>query len=358
MFTNVTRMNHDSIRLHLCKRILAALLLLAIVLAAGCSKSVKITAGQEEAGSPTKPADIAFLPLDSLGTGHYQVVGKLFARHKGGMFMGKGADDLKGTIGSGAAKLGADVVIGFKSGRQSDSEMKSGNSGWGSGIAARRINGSSKIPVRQDFVAALCGDRSLSFENWKASQVENFKVEKAKPAVKGNYATVSDPVIDTSYEAFHKDSSKMEKSWKYMLTAAEFQLEKHGYYAVLTPASEINIGADSIGTFGADQFEQLFGPYASYVNHIDLTGVTGYNAAFVAGASARVKAMLYSADDDKVVWTNSADESISNIGVLIGSGLIGGVAASLLESGDSRQQRAVCKAMSKLYDNLAPINEK
>jgi hypothetical protein len=266
--------------------IFAPVFLLALLLfMTGCSKTIRITNLGEEINTPTNPGSVELLPIEELSKNQYKILGKVYARHKGGLFMGKGVDDLQNTIKDAAAKMGADAVIGFKTSKQDDQSMKSSNSRWGSGIAVRRVVGGAKVSARCDFLVVFCGNRHLNFESWKQS-------------------------AGSSYENFVKDSVQNEKNWSYIFSATEYQMERRGYYVLNTAASRMNIYADSISKYDDGNFNNLFGSLTGHVFHIDLIGADSYNAGIAAGASAEVKALLYSKETEGVVWENAASKSL------------------------------------------------
>lgn len=321
---------------------------LLILLTTGCSKTLKYTYVAEEGPPPTDPNTVELLPLEKLSTGEYEILGKVFARHKGGMLMGKGVDDLQETVIKAAAELGADAVIGFKTSKQDDNVMNSPNSRWGSGIAVKSVSPSGQPPKNIDFVVALCGTRSISYESWLQQQSEDLAEQKeAKRTTRSDHSSTAQTEVDESYEAFAKDSARTEKNWAYVISAAEYQLEKRGYYPITVPATDMNITVDMLGQADEAQKNEMLGPFAGHVVTMDLVGAGGINAGIFASASAEVKASLVYRQSNEIVWEGSASKSLFPT-----TGLLN----VLFEGGETRQQKAISKAIKTLFDDLQPIN--
>jgi hypothetical protein len=323
------------------------------VLASACSKTVKYNVASAEAAKPVDQREVKVLSLPELSSGEYKVLTNVFVRHKGGILLGKGADDIQETLVKAAASLGADAVVGFKYGTQDDAHAKSDNSRWGTALAVKRAADASREPVRSDIIVALCGNRVQSYDEWKADQKQkSSQVGKDAPQQTDEHQQPVTQTVDTSsYEQFKKDSLWIEKTWSFVVSAAEYQLAKRGYYALTPELNQQNIDAGTFSKYLASDPSRIFGGVAGHVMFVDL-GVSRSNAGVVVSASTDVKATLYSYGSAVPVWNSSARKSGRTWGLL--DNLLGGWLSGATD--EVRSQEAAVKTVNELFKTLKPID--
>lgn len=271
-----------------------------------CISSVRITElGSNSPSSKGTEEEIAVIKEGEAIAKPYQKLGKLFAQKRGSNLGRPSEKALAKMLKTPAWKMGADAIIGFHT-SNFDGKQKDPSQRWAGGIAVKFVDG-KLIPAgsAKEFIVAIL------------PLLNKVKVDSAKK--------------------LEDDAAARE--------AAQFHLEKAGYYAVISKDISKALTLDEIKNMDTNSLKALGGPETDMILFIALEQAGSTNIGLAGGGEATIGAVLISKKNRNIVWTSQGEASNVTLGLL----------PTLLSGG--HRKKAIYSAINKTFKSMTRINE-
>jgi hypothetical protein len=336
------------------QRGLIVLIMTVTLLTQACSSvATHMTRVASVPETPTIAEDIQVYDLGNEPGQSYRILGKVWCKNKAKSK--SSAERIVGEMQEAAGALGADAIIGSYFSTQDNSRKSKGRM-WGSGLAVKYIddNQTTEVVERPDFIVAIPNGMSAQGEaEWRdgivtqnelaiKEQREQYGEGRKANRFNPNYIQEISPA-DTAHKTYEKYVSGFMKKIDWSRDAAQFQLEKRGYYAIKSGFSAGGVDIEHLVSLEDNELDTLFGKSTEYILLLDVVSSGNTNAGFFASSSASLTAKLFSKTQKSIVWEGEGSSSTFTMGLM-----------NNLFMGD-RTDEATYSAMNKLMKDLPEV---